>query len=117
MFQIHYWIRNKLSYECKHCHSRQSLRAGTVCINSFQDAMSTTLPKILILLSLCLLPGCRHTDSGNTYGIAVIDVINNLGNYQEVFVSEFVSELEYIPLETGNNCLIGAVRSILVFRS
>ena len=26
----HYWLRNKLNYECKRCHSRQSLRAGTV---------------------------------------------------------------------------------------
>ena len=26
----HYWLRNKLRYECKRCHSRQSLRAGTV---------------------------------------------------------------------------------------
>jgi hypothetical protein len=26
----HYWLKNKLSYECKYCHSRQSLRAGTV---------------------------------------------------------------------------------------
>jgi hypothetical protein len=30
----HYWLRNKLSYECKHCHSRQSLRAGTVMEHS-----------------------------------------------------------------------------------
>ena len=28
--KAHYWLRNKLSYQCKHCHSRQSLRAGTV---------------------------------------------------------------------------------------
>jgi len=28
--RAHYWLRKKLSYECKHCHSRQSLRAGTV---------------------------------------------------------------------------------------
>jgi len=28
--KAHYWLRNKLSYECKHCHSRQSLRSGTV---------------------------------------------------------------------------------------
>lgn len=26
----HYWLQNKLRYECKHCHYRQSLRAGTV---------------------------------------------------------------------------------------
>ncbi|KAA6317877.1 hypothetical protein EZS27_032039 [termite gut metagenome] len=26
----HYWLKNKLSYECKHCGARQSLRSGTV---------------------------------------------------------------------------------------
>ena len=26
----HFWLENKLSYECKHYHSRQSLRSGTV---------------------------------------------------------------------------------------
>ena len=30
----HYWLEGKLSYECKHCHSRQSLRSGTVMENS-----------------------------------------------------------------------------------
>ena len=26
----HFWLKNKLSYACKYCHSRQSLRSGTV---------------------------------------------------------------------------------------
>jgi transposase-like protein len=30
----HFWLKNKLSYECKHCHSRQSLRSGTVMEHS-----------------------------------------------------------------------------------
>jgi hypothetical protein len=30
----HLWLKNKLSYECKHCHSRQSLRSGTVMEHS-----------------------------------------------------------------------------------
>ena len=32
--QDHYWLENKQSYECKHCHARQSLRSGTVMQNS-----------------------------------------------------------------------------------
>jgi len=72
--------------------------------------MSTYFSKILILLPLCLLFGCRQDRSDKQIvGIAVIDVINNLGNYQAVPVSEIVSELEYIPLETGKNCLIGNI--------
>jgi hypothetical protein len=30
----HYWLKGKLCYECKLCHSRQSLRSGTVMQNS-----------------------------------------------------------------------------------
>jgi len=30
----HYWLKNKLSYQCKYCRSRQSLRSGTVMENS-----------------------------------------------------------------------------------
>jgi hypothetical protein len=30
----HIWLKNKLSYECKHCHTRQSLRSGTVMEHS-----------------------------------------------------------------------------------
>ena len=26
----HFWLKNKLNYECKRCQSRQSLRSGTV---------------------------------------------------------------------------------------
>ena len=70
--------------------------------------------KILLFLSLCLLSGCRRADSEKTTGIAVIDVINNIGNYQAVYVSEMISELEYIPLETRENGLIGGVLGMIV---
>lgn len=30
----HFWLKNKQCYECKHCHSRQSIRTGTVMENS-----------------------------------------------------------------------------------
>jgi transposase-like protein len=30
----HFWLKNKLNYECKRCHSRQSLRSGTVMEHS-----------------------------------------------------------------------------------
>ena len=76
--------------------------------------MKTYLSIIQIFLLFCLLLGCRQDGSDKPNDIAVIDVINNLGNYQEIPVSELVSELEYIPLEINDNCLIGAVRSMLV---
>jgi len=40
-------------------------------------------------------------------GPLVIDFLHQIGNYQNIYLSEFVSEIEYIPLETSSNCLIG----------
>ena len=61
----------------------------------------------IVLIACILLVGCRQNNIKETDGLAVIDVVNNLGKYHEIPVSEFVSELEYIPLETGDDCLIG----------
>jgi hypothetical protein len=67
--------------------------------------------KILLLASL-ILSGCRQNSYEATDGIAVIDVVNNLGKYHEVPVSKFVTELEYVPLQTTDDCLIGDVRYV-----
>ena len=66
------------------------------------------------MLFLFLLSGCHRESSDKQDSIAVIDIINNLGNYQVFPISELISELEYIPLETNDNCLIGAVYSMVV---
>ena len=50
-----------------------------------------------------------------TEGITVIDVVNNLGKYRMIPVSDFISELEYIPLQTTRDCLVGeSIRDIIV---
>ena len=79
--------------------------------------MTHSLSKIQFLLLLCLFFACRQTGIELTDDIAVIDVINNLGKYREIPVSELVTEFEYIPLETNDNCLIGAVYRMLVTSS
>jgi len=61
-------------------------------------------------LTVCILMhGCWDFGMDKTGDIAVIDVIQQFGKYQEIPVSEFVTELEYIPLETCDDCLIGQV--------
>ncbi len=45
----HYWLQNKWSYECKSCHSRQSLRSGTIMESSKLSFM--TWYKTIFLLS------------------------------------------------------------------
>ncbi|MDL2265615.1 6-bladed beta-propeller [Parabacteroides sp. OttesenSCG-928-G21] len=58
------------------------------------------------LLSACLiLLSCGQSSSDKTGDIPVIDIIENLGNYEKVPVSQYIAELEYISLETNDNCL------------
>ena len=60
------------------------------------------------------MSGCRQNSMDETDGIDVIDVVNQLGKYQEIPVSEIACELEYIPLETGNECLLDDRMSFFV---
>ena len=67
-----------------------------------------------------LLLGCQQNNMDDTHGIAVIDVVNKLGKYQEISASRFVSNLDYIVLETSHNCPIEenwALRGIIVTAS
>jgi len=71
---------------------------------------------LLIWLPVFLvLPGCRKNRLDRASDIAVIDVISRLGKYEAIPVSRFVTELEYIPLETRNDCLINTEHIIRIF--
>jgi len=58
-------------------------------------------------MSLDLLFSCRHNIRVKTCSIPVIEIAQNLGKYKALPLSEFVTELEYTPLETSDDCLIG----------
>ena len=82
--------------------------------------MKGYLSNLQIGLLAFFLSGCRQSSTDNTDGPAVIDFLQQIGNYQQIPVSEFVSELEYIPLETADNCLIGedvTIRNVIVTKS
>jgi transposase-like protein len=52
----HYWLKGKLRYECKHCHTRQSLRSGTVLEN-------TKLPFMYWFIAMHLLTSTKKSFS------------------------------------------------------
>lgn len=52
----HYWLKGKLRYECKHCHTRQSLRSGTVLEN-------TKLPFMYWFVAMHLLTSTKKSFS------------------------------------------------------
>ncbi|MDL2277479.1 6-bladed beta-propeller [Parabacteroides sp. OttesenSCG-928-G07] len=61
--------------------------------------------QILLLVCLLLL-SCNQNSKDKTGDILVIDIIGSLGEYEAIPVSQFVTELEYIPLETDNECFL-----------
>ncbi len=65
--------------------------------------MSRTLPVVLLLS--CLSTGCGSAGD-RAGGLQVIDVVGNLGTYHAVPMSELISEVEYIPLETSTEYLV-----------
>ena len=68
--------------------------------------------KLFLFVSIWI--SCRQKNLETIAGIDVIDIVNNLGQYQEIKASTYVSDFEYIPLETNENCLVGYVRNILI---
>ena len=55
----------------------------------------------LLLVSIYLV-SC--TDNKKPEQYPMIDIINNLGNYQRVYCSDIFSSLELVPLETKDEC-------------
>ncbi len=69
------------------------------------------------LLTLALLAalavGCGSR-GGNADGLPVIDIVGNLGTYRQIPMSELIEEVEYIPLETAPNFLVGRTDYVIV---
>jgi len=63
----------------------------------------------MLLLSLTfILAGCSG-DKKADGKYPVIDIVNEIGNYQRVYCSDLFSSIELIPLETGDDCLLTKV--------
>lgn len=68
--------------------------------------MDMTHWKFQILLPVCmLLLGCGQNSTDKASDVAVIEIVQHLGEYHAIPISRFTTELEYIPLETNDDCL------------
>jgi len=68
----------------------------------------------LLLPACILLLGCGQNSTDKTGDVPVIEIVQNLGKYQAVPLSQFATELEYIPLETNENCLLSVGERLIV---
>jgi hypothetical protein len=61
----------------------------------------------LLCLPIILMLGCTSQDPSST-GVITINVTDGLKETRELSLSDFVSDIEYIKLETKKECLIGS---------
>jgi hypothetical protein len=77
--------------------------------------MKVLLERISVMILLCLsIYGCRKNSVDESEGLVIIDVADQIGNYQVVPASEYISKLEYIPLETNDSCIMGKINRIYI---
>lgn len=67
------------------------------------------LHSFLILFSTCYI-ACTNDNINKNQ----IDINLDEGQINQVFYSSFVDSIEYIPLETTDDCLIGKIRDIII---
>lgn len=79
---------------------------------TLQCGLSTTMNRILpsTLLIICLLSCSNPSDIGPD--LLPIDVSKAFENKQELLLSQFVSEVKYIKLETRPECLFASVGNL-----
>jgi hypothetical protein len=71
------------------------------------------MKKILLYFPLFIsLLACSTEKPAGEY--PVIDVIGSIGKYQRVYMSDYFSSIELIPLETSRECLINIFPGILL---
>ncbi len=64
---------------------------------------------IIPLFILSIFFGCSNNDKSGS-GIETIDLYNAFENKKEVYLSQFVEEPEYIPLELAPNSVLAGIR-------
>lgn len=68
---------------------------------------------IIPLFILSIFFGCSNNDKGGS-GIETIDLYNAFENKKEVYLSQFVEEPEYIPLELAPNSVLAGIRPPII---
>ena len=66
------------------------------------------------LLFVLMIVACSKPPKNSE--LIVIDLEANIDNFKRVDLSELATEVEYIPLETNQNCLISLIRNIDINR-
>lgn len=66
------------------------------------------------LLFVLMIVACSKPPKSSE--LIVIDLEANIDNFKRVDLSELAAEVEYIPLETNQNCIISAIRNIDIKR-
>ncbi len=72
--------------------------------------------RLLILTCLATLMAC-NTQSEHHNKPEVIDVEENLDNYQNLQLTDLATEIQYIPLETTPESILGSIKEVYVTKN
>ncbi len=68
--------------------------------------------RLLLVTVLALIAvGCGRPQRGD---VPVIDVAGSLETFRQIPMSDYIEEIEYIPLETGRDCMIAILSKLIV---
>src|SRR5512138_3004604 len=69
-----------------------------------------TILKTIILLLVTI--SCLNKEKQEI--LPVIDIENHIKSFETVKLTDIASRIDYVPLETNNNCLIGEIRNLII---
>lgn len=69
---------------------------------------------LFIILLLLLYFPMGYGQKSNNGKIPEIDIVSRLGTYRHVPMGEHISEVEYVPLETGRKFMIGRIKHSII---
>ena len=73
--------------------------------------------RLTIYFSTLLLFFACNDKNTSTSALAIIDIASGIEHLTTLKASDIVTDIQYIPLETNDNCLVSGSPSIQVFNN
>ena len=71
--------------------------------------------KKLIILFIIAITSCQNNSGNQPKDLRIIDVEGGVGKSRLVKLSEIAESIEYIPLETNTNNLVGKIHNNMIY--
>ncbi len=69
---------------------------------------------LILIISILVISAC-HKDRSKTKSLRIIDIENNMNKMEVINLSQFASNIHYIPLETNNGISLSYIDNCMIF--